>query len=119
MTWTMATPGSARFRSRCVPISSRSQIWMVLSRSFRCWAMIAVASCLLVRRKVAIPGGTAPAMRRSVSSGTGPGPLGIAETKPRAEAPWRIAIQTSSVLDMQQILTRVLPAGFISLPGAP
>jgi hypothetical protein len=41
-----------------------------------------------------------------VSSAITPGPLGISETRPRAEAPWRMAIQASATLRMQQILTR-------------
>jgi hypothetical protein len=35
-----------------------------------------------------------------------PGPLGIDETRPSAEAPARMAIHASSTLAMQQILIR-------------
>jgi hypothetical protein len=59
-----------------------------------------------VSRKVATPGGTTAAISAIVSSGITPGPLGIAETRPRAEAPWRTAVQASSRERMQQILTR-------------
>jgi hypothetical protein len=37
-----------------------------------------------------------------------PAPLGISETKPRADAPRRTAKRASSVELMQQILTRVI-----------
>src|SRR5437773_1286707 len=49
------------------------------------------------------------------SSGMTPGPLGISETSPRAEAPYRIAIQASSSVPMQQILTLGLLVGIIKL----
>jgi hypothetical protein len=35
----------------------------------------------------------------------GPGPLGILATRPKAEAPYSIAILASARLEMQQILT--------------
>jgi hypothetical protein len=41
-----------------------------------------------------------------VSSVITPGPLGMAETRPIAFAPWRIASAASATLRMQQILTR-------------
>ncbi len=40
-----------------------------------------------VRRKVDTADGTNPAISRIRSSGITPGPLGISETSPRAEAP--------------------------------
>ena len=52
------------------------------------------------------------------SSEIGPGPLGIAETNPSAEAPYRIAISASSKLLMQQIFTRVLTEISYSVSGA-
>jgi hypothetical protein len=75
--------------------------------------MIDEASCLLVRRNVAMPEGTRGISEAIVSSEIGPGPLGIAETNPSAFAPQRTAISASSILLMQQIFTRV----FMSLPG--
>ena len=60
----------------------------------------------LVSRKVATDGGTAAATSAIVASSITPGPLGIAETRPRADAPARMAIHASSRLAMQQILTR-------------
>src|SRR4030095_4953774 len=36
----------------------------------------------------------------------GPGPLGIADTRPIADAPYPMAMRASSMLAMQQILTR-------------
>jgi hypothetical protein len=44
-----------------------------------------------------------------------PGPLGISETKPMADAPQRIASQASSTLLMQQILTLGIELNFIAL----
>jgi hypothetical protein len=48
------------------------------------------------------------------SSRIGPGPLGIAETNPIAEAPCSIAIHASATLAMQQIFTRGFVVGLIS-----
>jgi hypothetical protein len=78
--------------------------------------MIDSASGLLVRRTVVMPGGTARAISVIFSSLIGPGPLGIAETSPMAEAPYRIAIAASSDDAIQQIFTRGRAAGFMSLP---
>lgn len=69
--------------------------------------------------------GTISAIR---SSEMGPGPLGMAETRPRAEAPYRIASCASSMLAIQQIFTRGMDEGlmevgvivvppFASMPG--
>ena len=60
--------------------------------------MIDVLSCLLVSRKVETPGGIVLAMVAIVSSGITPGPLGMAETSPIADAPCSIAIHASSTL---------------------
>src|SRR5258708_31222482 len=68
--------------------------------------MMDAASCRLVSRKDPTPGGTVRAISAIVSSAITPGPLGIAETRPRAEAPWRMAIQASLTLRMQQTFTR-------------
>ena len=46
-------------------------------------------------------------------SGIGPGPLGISETNPSAEAPCSIAIHASATLAIQQIFTRGLRVGLI------
>jgi hypothetical protein len=69
---------------------------------------------LQVRRKVATAGGTMAAISDIRSSEMTPGPLGISETNPSADAPYRIASHASSTLDMQQILTLGLSKAFIS-----
>ena len=51
-------------------------------------------------------GGTVAAISAICSSRITPGPLGIAETRPNADAPQAIASAASSTLLMQQILTR-------------
>ena len=48
--------------------------------------------------------------------GITPGPLGISDTKPKAEAPCCIASQASSTLAIQQILTLRFPTGFMTDP---
>src|SRR5439155_500495 len=67
--------------------------------------MMASGECSLVRRKVAIGGGTVSAIRAIASSEMTPGPLGIAETRPNAAAPQPIASTASAGELMQQILT--------------
>lgn len=59
-----------------------------------------------VRRKVAMGGGTEAGISAISSSAITPGPLGMWETRPSADAPWRIANWASPMLEMQQILTR-------------
>src|SRR5215212_1282595 len=76
--------------------------------------MIEAASCLHVSRNELTPGGTVAAISAIKLSGIGPGPLGIADTSPIAEAPASIAIHASSILAMQQIFTRGLVIGFIT-----
>jgi hypothetical protein len=76
--------------------------------------MIASESCKQVSRNELIPGGTVAAISAINSSGIGPGPLGIAETNPIADAPASIAIHASAMLAMQQIFTRGLLVGFIA-----
>src|SRR5947209_7105399 len=68
--------------------------------------MIEAASCLHVKRNVATPGGTRAAISAINSSAIGPGPLGIADTSPTADAPHSTAMRASSRLAMQQIFTR-------------
>jgi len=68
--------------------------------------MMPAGSCWLVSRNVATPGGATAAISAIRSSEITPGPLGMAETSPSADAPWRMASQASCTLAMQQILTR-------------
>jgi len=72
--------------------------------------MIERLSCLLVRRNEEIAGGIAAAMHAMRSSDMTPGPLGISETRPSADAPYWIAVLASSTLAIQQILTLGLTA---------
>jgi hypothetical protein len=67
--------------------------------------MIESTSCKQVNRNELTPGGTIAAISAIRSSGIGPGPLGIADTSPMAEAPASIAIHASSMLAIQQIFT--------------
>ena len=53
------------------------------------------------------------------SSGITPGPLGISETSPNAEAPYRTASSASSTLPMQQIFTRHVMVRRSSAPASP
>jgi len=66
--------------------------------------MIVFGECSLVRRKVEIVGGTVAAIRAIVSSEIMPGPLGMAQTRPKAEAPHVIASCASAGVLIQQIL---------------
>src|SRR5213596_661547 len=81
--------------------------------------MMASGECSLVRREVAIGGGTVSAIRAIASSEMTPGPLGIAETRPNAEAPQPIASTASAGELMQQILTlgRVCTGGVEAASG--
>jgi hypothetical protein len=54
---------------------------------------------------VATGGGTERAMRHMSSSAIGPGPLGMAATSPRADAPKEMANWASASEAMQQIFT--------------
>src|SRR5439155_6488656 len=118
-TCTSRTPGSAARRSAWAPPASRSQSCSVPTPRRRCWATIEAASRRQVSRNAETGGGTAAAMTAIVSSGITPGPLGMSETRPTAEAPARIAARASATLWMQHSLTRgkrlgstaVLPAG--------
>jgi hypothetical protein len=68
--------------------------------------MMACGECSLVSRNVAIGGGTVAAIRAIASSEITPGPLGMAETSPTAEAPQVIACAASAGDLIQQIFTR-------------
>ena len=68
--------------------------------------MIGLAVVSHVKRNVATVGGTVSAISRINDSEIGPGPLGIRETSPMAEAPYSIARAASAAEEMQQIFTR-------------
>src|SRR5204863_9244633 len=70
--------------------------------------MIDPTSRLQVSRNDAIGGGIRAAISAMRSSAIGPGPLGIADTSPSAEAPCRTASSASEMLAMQQTLMRVV-----------
>src|SRR4051794_37125428 len=76
--------------------------------------MISAALVAQVSRNELTPGGIVAAISAISDSSIGPGPLGMAETSPRADAPCRIASCASSMLLMQQIFTRGLLVGCIS-----
>lgn len=77
--------------------------------------MIEAVSWTQVSRNELTPGGIVAAISAIKVSGIGPGPLGIADTRPTADAPCSIASHASSMLAMQQIFTRGFVLGFISL----
>jgi hypothetical protein len=89
----------------------------VFTRQRRCCPTIESASCLHVNRNVATVGGTRAAISAINSSSITPGPLGIADTNPTADAPHSTAARISSTLAMQQTFTRVR-AGIKSPPAA-
>ena len=66
--------------------------------------MIGSAFVSQVRRNVPIVGGTVSAISRMRASGMGPGPLGMRETSPIAEAPNRTASSASRTDATQQTL---------------
>src|SRR5216684_5324231 len=68
--------------------------------------MISVTLCREVSRNVPIAGGTVAAISAIRSSLMTPGPLGMLETRPSADAPHSMARAASSGLPMQQIFTR-------------
>src|ERR1043165_2331325 len=112
-TWTTCTsrmPGSARRMSAYAPRSRRSQSWITLVPQRRCCTTISSASWLQVRRNVAMGGGTAAAISAMRSHGITPGPLGISETRPSADAPASMARRASSTEAMQQTLIRTPPS---------
>jgi hypothetical protein len=61
-----------------------------------------------VSRNVDMGGGVAAAISAINPSSIGPGPDGIAPTRPRASAPARIAMRASSIEAMQHTLILVL-----------
>jgi len=58
-------------------------------------------------------GGTVAAISAIRSSLITPGPLGMCETRPNAEAPHSMASAASSTLEMQQIFTRGVEIAFM------
>src|SRR6266550_2889459 len=102
----MEIPGSASRSAACTPGSTSSTSCKVLVPQYRCCAMIGSTVVSQVRRNVATPGGTVYAISRMRDSGMGPGPLGIRDTRPMADAPIRTASAASSSEAMQQTLTR-------------
>src|ERR1700676_341240 len=72
--------------------------------------MISGTLCREVRRNVPIAGGTVAAISAIRSSLMTPGPLGMFETKPSADAPHAMARAASSTLPMQQIFRGALVA---------
>src|SRR5713101_6396249 len=68
--------------------------------------MMSGTLCREVRRNVPIAGGTVAAISAIRSSLMTPGPLGMCETRPSADAPHSMARAASSTLPMQQIFTR-------------
>src|ERR1051326_3764648 len=76
--------------------------------------MMASASCKHVSRNELTAGGIVAAISAIRLSGIGPGPLGIADTNPIADAPASIAIHASSTLAIQQIFTRGFGVGLIA-----
>jgi hypothetical protein len=66
--------------------------------------MMASGDCSLVSKKVAIGGGTVAVIFTIIFSDMIPGPLGMAETNPNAEAPQLMAMSASAGDLMQQIL---------------
>src|SRR5512138_2647207 len=77
--------------------------------------MIDRTSCLHVSKNDETPGGTTFAISAIRSSSIGPGPLGISDTNPIADAPFSIASHASATLAIQHIFTRGLRVGFIAL----
>src|SRR5579863_264000 len=77
--------------------------------------MIDPASRLLVSRNDDTKGGICAAIWAIRSSPITPGPLGISETNPMADAPRSMAIRASAMLEIQQIFTRVMMAGLIGM----
>ena len=67
--------------------------------------MMASASTRDVSRKDSAVTPIPAAMAAIIESGMTPGPLGMADTKPMAEAPAEMAARASPRLAMQQILT--------------
>src|SRR5262245_1200782 len=105
MTCTSRMPGSRRRSWRSSERDTWSTSWTAVVPQRRCCSAIASASVSAVSRKVSVGYGTAAATAAITSSAIGPGPLGIAETRPIADAPAPIASRASSRSAMQQTLT--------------
>src|SRR5438477_3926714 len=112
-------PGKAAFNSKSEPDVTQSQSCTQFVQHRRCWAMIESISCLLVRRNVAMGGGTVAAISAICSSLMTPGPLGMAETNPSADAPAAMAMRASSTELMQQTFTRGTRVGSIEIGYSP
>src|ERR1035438_5006359 len=69
--------------------------------------------CRAVNRNVPMAGGTVAAISAIRLSLMTPGPLGMSETRPSADAPHSMARAASSTLPMQQIFTRGARVGFM------
>src|SRR6185503_5098445 len=106
ITCTSRVVGSRRRRRRSSASATASTSCTAVVPQRRCCSAMASASVRHVSRKVSVGYGTAAAMAVIVSSGIGPGPLGIAETRPIADAPAPIASRASSRSAMQQTLTK-------------
>ena len=112
ITCTSFTPGMARRSSAWAPAGSSSTSWSVRAFTSRFCSTSSSTVWSGVSRNASIPGGTSAAISAAFSFEIGPGPLGIGETSPTADAPASIAIQTSSIDFMQQTFTRVWAGGF-------
>src|SRR5580700_4586025 len=88
---------------------------MVFVRQKRCCPIMAATLCREVSRNVPMAGGTVAAISAISSSPITPGPLGMRETRPSADAPPSTARAASSMLLMQQIFTRGVRVGFTRL----
>ena len=97
-------PGNSERSRECTAAGKWSQSWSVFVRQRRCCAIMTSGELALVRRNVAMGGGTVTAIEAMSSSEITPGPLGIEDTRPTAEAPQAIASCASSGDLMQQIL---------------
>src|SRR5688572_31669972 len=119
-------PGSSLRNRRSSASSRASTSCTAVVPQRRCCAATSSASVSAVSRKVSVGRGTAAAMRAISASSIGPGPLGMAETRPMAEAPAPMASRASSRSAMQQIFTnmastlfpdvRVLPEALVLRP---
>src|SRR5688572_23179050 len=107
ITWTRRTSGRSLRRRRSSTSSSASTSCTAVVPQRRCCAATASASVNAVSRNVSVGGGTAAAIAAMSGSSIGPGPLGIAETRPIVEAPVSMASRASSRLAMQHIFTNI------------
>src|SRR5262249_45041750 len=103
----MRTRGKARRIVTYARVSTASTICTVFTPVFATCSAIASPSVRLVRKNLATCGGTERAIRAMSSSSIGPGPLGIAATRPIAHAPCSSAISASCTDAMQHTFKRV------------